>query len=232
VSSRQLHKLFINNALELVELPTTTLNQEDFFYRDDTCQKHPIQILYTGRIDLAKGLLDMVQAVALLVSRGEDVTLNLVGWVDSHKDIIGEISQLSNSMGVERRVIYHGYKAVGEDLFAHYRNADVFISASQSSEGFPRTIWEAMAHSLPVVATRVGSIPDYISGAAELIEPMNVEEIANGLQRIIHQPERRKQFIRKGYDLARNNTLEVRSSEMIKIIANYLQRNKTSEVRA
>ncbi len=46
------------------------------------------------------------------------------------------------------------------------KKADIYVIASRSSEGFPRTIWEAMAHCLPVVATKVGSIPAFIEGAA------------------------------------------------------------------
>jgi len=231
VNSHQLLNLFTNNASELIELQTTTLNQEDFFHRDDTCNKPPIQILYTGRIDPAKGLFDMVRAIALVVKSGEDVILNLVGWVDSRGKIIDEIERLSISLGIGERVIIHGYKAMGADLFTYYKKADIYLSASQTSEGFPRSIWEAMAHGVPVVATRVGSIPDYVSGAAELIEPMNIQEIANGLQRVIHEPERRKHYIKNGYALARNNTLEIRSSEMSIIIGNYLQRMNTKEGR-
>jgi glycosyltransferase involved in cell wall biosynthesis len=229
VNSRQLFRVFTNKALELNELQTTTLNLEDFYFRDDTCQKRPIQILYTGRIDPAKGLLDMVRAVALLVNRGEDVILNIVGWVDSRSKIIQEIEHLSDSLGIGERIIYHGYKAIGSELFSYYKGADIYLSASQSSEGFPRTIWEAMAHCLPVVATRVGSIPDFINDVAVVVKPLNIHEIAQGLQKIIHEPEIRKQYIKEGYTLARNNTLDIRSSEMSTIISDYLRKTYTKE---
>jgi glycosyltransferase involved in cell wall biosynthesis len=229
VNGRQLYKLFANVALELVELPTTTLIQEDFYYREDTCQERPIQVLYTGRIDPAKGLLDMVRGIALMVKHGEDVVLNIVGWVDSRGNIIDEIEKLTVSLGISGRVIFHGYKALGADLFNYYKKADIFLSASQTSEGFPRSIWEAMAHGVPVVATSVGSIPDYIGGAAELIKPMNIQEIANGLQKVLHEPERRKQLIKEGYTLVRNNTLEVRSSEMSIIVGDYLKKKNPKE---
>jgi len=124
--------------------------------------------------------------------------------------------------GVKERIIFHGYKAVGPELFAFYKAADVYLMASQTSEGFPRTIWEAMAHSLPVVATRIGSIPDYIQGAAVLVEPQNPDALAVGIKRVIHDPVLRKANINQGFQLASQNTLEIQVSEMVKIIRTWI----------
>jgi glycosyltransferase involved in cell wall biosynthesis len=127
--------------------------------------------------------------------------------------------------GVKDRVVYHGYKAVGPDLFAYYVAADIYVIASQSCfEGFPRTIWEAMAHSLPVVATRVGSIPDFIEGAAELVEPKNHIALADGILKIIKTPELRKRNIRNGYSLAEKNTLEEQVGEMATHIIDWIRK--------
>lgn len=223
VNSRVLYNQFDGKVKDLVETRTTTITKEDIYYRKDTCQGLPVHLLYTGRMDPAKGLLDMVEAVALLVEQGEDVVLDLVGWPEKGVDLLSLIDKTAEKKGIKDRIIYHGYKAVGPELFAFYKKADIYMIASQSSfEGFPRTIWEAMAHSLPVVATKVGSIPDFINQAAELVEPNSPSDLAKGISQVIHHPAKRSEHIAKGLLLAHQNSLENQVSEMARVIKNWL----------
>lgn len=220
VNSRKLYEQLRPHVPNLIETRTTTLTQADFFYRTDTCQQKPIRLLYTGRMDRAKGLLDIVEAVALLVKQHEDVVLDLVGWPQKGDRIVEEIAALARARGIEERVIYHGFKPVGDELFAYYKKADIYVIASQSSfEGFPRTIWEAMAHSLPVVATSVGSIPQFLRtegiSTAELVTPGNYHALAEGISRVIHDGPQRQAMIQAGIKLAQENTLETRSRELV-----------------
>jgi glycosyltransferase involved in cell wall biosynthesis len=225
VNSRQLYNQLRSILPELHEIRTTTLETSDFYRREDTCLTPPIHLLYTGRIDRGKGLLNMLEALSLLVNQGEDIVLDLVGWPHKNDNIIEQIQALAQQQGVAQRVIYHGYKALGHELFAYYKQADIYVICSLSSfEGFPRTIWEAMAHSLPVVATRVGSIPDFIQGAAELIEPGKVQELAAALSGLIHDPKRRRLLIQRGFTLAADNTMDKQVGNMITQINNWLEK--------
>jgi glycosyltransferase involved in cell wall biosynthesis len=224
VNSRVLYDEYYGKAPYLQEIRTTTLTERDFFIRQDTCQRRPIHLLYTGRISGSKGLFDIVAAIQQLLIRGEDLILDLVGWQEKgEEDILDNLFSYAQKNGFRDRVFYHGYKTVGPELFAYYKQADIFVLASRSSfEGFPRTIWEAMAHSLPVVATRVSSIPAYIEGAAELIPPKDAEAMADAISRIIHQPELRCQLIQRGFELARENTLEAQTGLMMTKMQNWL----------
>jgi len=214
VNSDILYDKFTGKIENLKQTRTTTLSRDDFFKREDTCQERPIRLLYTGRMDPAKGLLDMVSALGILAAEGEDIVLDLVGWPEEGSDILSQIEKTAAQNGVANRVFYHGYKAVGPELFAYYKNADLYLIASQASEGFPRTIWEAMAHSTPVVATRVGTIPDFVKGAAGLVPPKDPEALAKGVINLMDHPEIRRKYIKKGFDLASQNTLEVQVGEM------------------
>jgi glycosyltransferase involved in cell wall biosynthesis len=176
-------------------------------------------------MDSAKGLLDMVTALSLLVNAGEDVILDLVGWPEKNSGILEEIRAQSQNEGVADRVIYHGYRPVGPELFEFYKQADIYVIASQSSEGFPRTIWEAMANGLPVVATRVGSIPDFIEGSAVLIEPKHQIELAQGISQIIYDPHLRKRNIEGGYSLSMENTIEIQSKKMVDLLIEWKLKN-------
>lgn len=216
VNSRNLFDQLRSSVPTLVETRTTTLTENDFFVRSDTCASRPYHLLYTGRIVREKGLFDLVEALAILVSAGEDVVLDLVGW-PGEQTILSELHAFAVERGVGERVIYHGYKPVGPELFAYYRSADIYVLASKSSEGFPRTIWEALAQSVPVVATRVGSIPYFLSGSetAVLVAPKNPGDLARAIQVLLHEPALRQKLIRQGRAVARQNTLEQRTKEMV-----------------
>jgi len=226
VNSRALYQQYTGKARQLFETRTTTLSADDLFIRDDTCQKKPVHLLYTGRMDPAKGLLDIVRALSLLKREGEEVVLDLVGWAEEGSNIMARIEETAADEGVKDRIIFHGYKAVGPELFAYYKSTDVYVLASQSNEGFPRTIWEAMAHCVPVVATSVGSIPDFINGAAELVEPKDPVKLAAGIRQVIHNKELRKGYIQKGFTLAAQNTLETQVGAMAEEIKDWVTKDE------
>lgn len=222
VNSRKLFERNRTIAQNLVETRTTTLSEQDFFERVDTCQGSPVRLLYTGRFDRGKGLLEMVEALAVLVGKGYDLFLDLVGWPEPGDPVINEVMALAGRLQVGGRVTNHGRKAVGPELFAYYKQADVYVLASKLSEGFPRTIWEAMAHSLPVVATSVGSIPQFVGKAAEIVNPGDVQSLAAGIEMVLESPARRQSMIQEGLRLARANTLENRAKEMIAVLQDWL----------
>jgi glycosyltransferase involved in cell wall biosynthesis len=163
------------------------------------------------------------EAISKLIARGRDVHFDLAGWQEPGDPILDELQELARQYGFDDRLHYLGYKTVGAELFASYRNADIFVNASLASEGFPRTIWEAMANSLPVVATRVGSIPDYAEGAAELIPPRDANALAECISSLLDDPDRRRELIKKGMQLVQQNTLEIQSEKMIAGIQAWLE---------
>lgn len=224
VNSRKLYDELKPAVPHLLETRTTTLSASDFYVREPRPLVPPYHLLYTGRLAREKGLTHLVQAVALLAARGIDVVLDLVGWAEAGDPILDELTALAQQHGISERVIHHGRKAVGEELFAFYKQADLYVLASYA-EGFPRTIWEAMAHSLPVIATRVGSIPAYLEpcDCALLIEPYNADAIADAVCALIEDPERRAAFVRRGLALARENTLEKRAGEMMAAIRSWVR---------
>lgn len=218
------HKLYTDmkpHLPKLIETRTTTLSDTDFFWREDTCQGEKIRLLYTGRMDRAKGLLDMLDAILKLVEIGDNVELHLVGMEEKGDTILIELNNKAQKIGLTDRLFFHGYKPVGPELFNYYINSDIYLLASQSSfEGFPRTIWEALAHCLPVVATKVGSIPDYLSDKrnALLINPNSSDQLANAIHILIHDGVLRRQIIQNGFEIPKNNTIEERSKEQVGLI--------------
>jgi glycosyltransferase involved in cell wall biosynthesis len=223
VNSRKLYEELRPFSGHLHETHTTTLTYRDFFDRQDTCGAPPFHLLYTGRMDRGKGLLEMAQAVAFLHSKGISVALDLVGPRENGDPVIEEVQGLAREKGLTDKIRFHGYKSLGPELFDFYKKADLYLIASKSNEGFPRTIWEAMAHSLPVVATRVGSIPNFIEGAAKLVPPNDVPALAHGIQELLRDGTQRRDLICKGRALASELTLEKQVKVMASTIAQWLK---------
>jgi glycosyltransferase involved in cell wall biosynthesis len=226
VNSRKLYNELRPRVPNLIETRTTTLSASDFTQREDTCAQRPIRLLYTGRMDCGKGLLEIAEALGQLLSQGEDVILDLVGWPVQGDDILQQIRDLAATRGYGGRVTYRGHRALGPELFAFYKQADIYIIASKSSEGFPRTIWEAMAHCVPVIATRVGSIPDFAAPAAMLVDPCSVSGLVEAVRKVIGNPALRQNMIKRGLELARAQTLERHVPQMVAGIQSWVARRK------
>jgi glycosyltransferase involved in cell wall biosynthesis len=211
-------------AKSIHQIRTTTLSNGDFFERLDTCLSKKINLLYTGRIDTQKGLFELLEATKLLINDGYDVNCNIVGWeTDSAEPIKKALISYSVENEISRNIIFHGQKKVGEELNEIYRVCDIYIIPSYH-EGFPRTIWEAMANGLPVIATKVGAITSFLSNNyhAILINPKDVGILYSAIVQLIENGDLRRNLILQGALLAKENTLEKQTrhlTETLKYVA-------------
>ncbi len=224
VNSRELLNVLSNRTDNIHEIRTTTLSAADFFERKDTCQGSTLRLLYTGRIVMDKGLKELVAAANQLVAGDLPVEVHIVGWEDNeNKPVQAELYNLAQKLAVQDVLHFHGRKTVGSELNEMYRMADIYVLPSYH-EGFPRTIWEAMANSLPVIATTVGSIPDYLENGRDalLIEPRRVEAVTEAVRLLANDHLLRQKLIRGGMACARENTLDVQAKKLVAVLRDHL----------
>ena len=225
-NSEKLRKQFEKSAEKIVMTHTTSLTEKDLFKRSDTCQNPQIKLLYTGRIVAEKGLINVLTALAKLRNDGFALSFQVIGWADQKDDFLKHFMEEIDRKKLNQYISIVGYQPI-EELYKAYKQADIFINASTSDfEGFPRTIWEAMAHSLPVVATAVGSIPEYIGNFVHLVPPKDADLLADAIQEVIVNGEYRREIIEKGFQLASEISLEKQTGVMVKEIENYAKRKK------
>ena len=225
VNSLELKSKYSPIASKIIEVRTTTVRKNDMRRRKDTCKGDVINLLYTGRFDFSKGLLELVEAFKKLHSVHPKLRLHFVGWEDNHKNPVTKaLVEKVNDYNLGDFVQFHGRKKIGDELNKMYFNSDIYIIPS-FHEGFPRTIWEAMGQSTPVIATRVGGIPFLLDDKenALLIEPKSVNDIVVAVESLLGNESLRKKIIANGFERAKIVTLEYQSNSLISLIKNEIR---------
>lgn len=196
---------------DIVLIKTTTLSTSLMQFREDTFKDDIIKVLYAGRFDWNKGLKELLEGFrGFLLESKVKAELRMVGWEDDPtKPVENGMLALANQLGIQDEVVFLGRKAVGAELNAAYKAADVYVLPSYN-EGFPRTVWEAMGQGTPVIASKVGGIPKTLLHGqhAYLIEPHSCEEVTKALLEVQSNHKLRRNIIKHGFSLAQDNTLE------------------------
>lgn len=158
-------------------------------------------LLYAGTIRPQKNIPRLVEAFAVL--RGE--LENHPVYKDLRLIIIGD--EISRYPSVRRAVIQTRMEAyvrfLGfvpfDTLRFFYEAAEAFVFPSLH-EGFGLPPLEAMASGTPVVASGVSSLPEVVGGAAMIVNPEIVFDIARGIREVLLDPALRERLVRAGYE--------------------------------
>jgi glycosyltransferase involved in cell wall biosynthesis len=135
-------------------------------------------LLYVGRMADNKRILDLVRGLAHIRRHLPDAALLLVGddRTTPYTQTVAQARQLASTLGVVGGVIFTG-QVPDDELAAHYRLADVFVTASLH-EGFCIPAVEAMACGLPVVGAHATALPDTIGPAGLTFRPEDPADLA------------------------------------------------------
>lgn len=157
-------------------------------------------VLNAGGIHERKNIARMVQAFAVLVKdRAYPGKLLITGKASGapYQDEQRAICDAAiDQAGMGDRVIFGGF--VSEDELDMLLNrADVFIYPSLY-EGFGIPILEAMKLSTPVVTSNVTAMPEVAGGAALLVDPYSVEDMAGAISRLLEDQQLRADLVAKG----------------------------------
>ena len=157
-------------------------------------------LLFLSNLIPSKGVYGLLDACEQLKNKGYQFICAFVGGETK------EISRLDFEVEVKKRslsniCIYYGPK-YGPDKDSFLKWADLFVFPTfYFNECFPLVILEAMQYQLPVVTTNEGGIPDIVeNGVTGLVcERKNVESLANALEQLILDKERRIQMGQRGF---------------------------------
>ena len=118
-------------------------------------RKSKISLITVGRISPVKNLETLINAVELLVKKGIDVKLDIVGAIGlvEQKAYYDFLSKMINEKGLAKNIQFVG-SVPNKDIVEYLQAADIFVSASQTGS-LDKTFLEAMACGLPVIGCNV-----------------------------------------------------------------------------
>ena len=172
-------------------------------------------VLFLGTMEKKKNIPRLIEAYNIVRENSSIIHKLVLGgkrdWNDS--DIFESITHSP----VAEDINYIGY-VPHDDLPSVMRNADLFVFPSLN-EGFGRPPLEAMACGVPVITSRVSALPEVVGDAGILIDPYNVDEIAQAIVNVLSNRELRQNMVRKGLDQARLFSWRKAAADMLSILS-------------
>ncbi len=175
-------------------------------------------VFSVGTVQPRKNYARLIAALAALGSVYEDVHLVIAGgrgWLE------GPIYQAVRDHGLNQRVHFIGF-ARDEDLPALYSDA-VCLAYPSLYEGIGLPVLEAMACGTPVLTSTISSLPEVAGDAAVLVDPYDVEAIADGLRRLLDDTALRTELVARGFRQVAKFTWEGAATQLLAIYRQMLQ---------
>ncbi len=154
-------------------------------------------IFSIGTVQPRKNYARLIEALAALGPDYGDVHLVIAGgrgWLE------GPIYRAVGESGLTDRVHFIGF-ARDDDLPALYSEA-ACLAYPSLYEGFGLPVVEAMACGTPVVTSNLSSMPEIAGDAALLIDPYDVDALADAIRRLVSDEALRTELVERGFEQA------------------------------
>jgi len=180
-------KIFHFHFYQDMGLPDNGLNKAD--------NSPAYDLLFAGRISIAKGVLDLLAAIQQVVQQGLELKALIIGtFVPQDKDkILGFVDKNK----LRENVVFHDFDP---DIRKHILNARAVVLPSYR-ESLGLILVEAILLGKPVIGTRVGDIPIIIDDNENgfLIQPGDVEQLTHAITRLLDE-EQYRHFVKRAHE--------------------------------
>jgi glycosyltransferase involved in cell wall biosynthesis len=176
----------IHNGIDLEAAHATVERQEK--RKQWSIDEEAVVVGTVGRLVPVKGHTMLLEAMRMVRHSNQNLTLLLVG----DGPLRGYLEAEAKRMGLERAVIFAGHQ---EQSYDFINIMDIFVLPSLH-EGIPMVLLEALALERPIIASRVGGIPEVMSHGLSgmLVPPANAGELAAGLLEMIEDRAKARAF--------------------------------------
>jgi glycosyltransferase involved in cell wall biosynthesis len=186
------------------------------------------RLVYLGALHRAKGVHELVRALAILRDRSElhGLELDIVGSGPAESLLKQEVRDL----GLERTVRFAG-PVFGEEKVRLWQQAHIFVLPS-CREGLPYALLESLASGTPVVATRFGGIAEAVVDGDHgiLVPPQDAGAVADAIAALRSDPARLRRMSRRCVERARERyTVDRLASELRTLYRDVLAPGRSAE---
>ncbi|MCL4493064.1 MAG: glycosyltransferase [Nitrospirae bacterium] len=172
---------------------------------------------FAGRLSPEKGLIYLLEAMKLLVRDIPDILL----LIAVEGDLSEELGEKTGELGITQNVIFLGPRSDVNEIMGIM---DMLVLPSLR-EGLPLVLLEAMAASLPLVATDVGGNGQAVRNGVNgfLVRPRDAQALCSTIKNLIRHENIRKEFARKSLQIfTENYTIARMISEYDRLYKKYL----------
>jgi glycosyltransferase involved in cell wall biosynthesis len=164
-----------------------------------TKSRGKIQLLFVGSIHPRKGLENLLQSLKFL--NAQNLKLTIVGNINSVPEYTKRLFKIINTLDITDQVDFVGHINDIKKLIEIYKSSDIFILPSEEDPS-PIALVEAMCFGLPIVATNVGGIPEWLEDGVNgiLVPPKNSQALADAILKLIQDAHLREKMGQKGYE--------------------------------
>ncbi|MDD5259388.1 MAG: glycosyltransferase family 4 protein [bacterium] len=184
---RRSHKMtVIYNGVDVIEYEKTPAVD---IRKEYSLAPGALLVGMAGRLNAGKGFEYFVQAAELVLKVQPEACFLIVGGdFGSDGSYRRKIEKLVTGRGLKDKVIFTGFR---EDIIGIIKSLDVFVLSSES-ESFGRVLVEAMACGVPVIASRVGGIPEVVGeDSGILVERGNVLAFSQAISMLLSDKNRK-----------------------------------------
>jgi len=190
---------------------TTTVSDElleNFSIEEKVDQIHRtpvVRLLYLARLEMQKGVLELLEAVSLILQEGGEVELTIAGDGPLMGEVLADTSRLGDQ---QSRVNIVGYVR-GKDKMAILKDHHIYCFPTQYGEGMPNSVLEAMAFGMPVITCPVGGLADFFvdERMGALLQDQDAGRMAKSITKLIASRDKLASMAQYNYEYAKDNFL-------------------------
>jgi glycosyltransferase involved in cell wall biosynthesis len=179
----------IHNGIDVESVPSTSRSEARAALG---LGEHEFALGCVGRLSVEKGQRDLMAAFEQLAAVQGTAVLLLIGDGPDRR----RLQTMASASRFASQIRLLGARV---DACALLTGLDLLVLPSRD-EGMPNIVLEAMAAGLPVVATRVGGVPDIVQDGVTgiLVRPQDDEGLASAIERLAQNPQKRLQMVDAG----------------------------------
>ncbi|HQK69467.1 MAG TPA: glycosyltransferase [Bacteroidales bacterium] len=182
-------------------------NLTDFSYWQPVNVKKKYTIGYSGAPYMKDGLSDLLKAMELLIRKGRDLSLIVIGDATFGRTLIPGLKEECSRLGISDKVTFTGL--VDSHMVKTYLSQCTCLAVTrpdtiQTRSGFPTKLGEYFAMKRPILATRFGDMEKYFTDGVHIVfaECGSPESIKEKLEWIMDHEEELEGIVTRGYDAA------------------------------